>query len=124
MTRGSCGCRAAEGSASTTTRSTCYCPVDDVLDMVAKEYAIEIIGLLADDGPKRHSEIATTLDVNSSSALADRLRTLTDAGILERTSHGGVPPHVEYSLSPRGREFERRLRPLLQWAIRNAAETN
>lgn len=123
MSKGSCGCCPPDASTSTTTQPTCYCPVDDLLDMMAKEYALAIIGLLADDSPKRHSEIAKTLDVNSSSALADRLNTLTEAGLLERTSYDEVPPHVEYSLSARGREFERRLRPLLQWATRNNPES-
>jgi len=115
MAKDSCGCCTTDVSTPMAAQQTCYCPVDDLLDLLAKEYTLAIIGLLADGGTKRHSEIADALSVNSSSAFADRLSALTEAGLLERTSYDEVPPHVEYSLTTRGREFERRLRPLLQW---------
>lgn len=108
-----CGCCTPEVSTGT---PTCYCPVDELLDLVSREYGLAIIGLLANDGPRRHSEIAGALDVNSSSVLANRLRELTAAGLLHRRSYDRVPPHVEYSLTASGRAFEQRLRPLLEWA--------
>jgi DNA-binding HxlR family transcriptional regulator len=112
MAENECGCCTAEVSTAT---PTCYCPVDELLEIASREHALAIVGLLADDGPKRHSEIADALDVNSSSVLANRLRELTEAGLLLRRSYDRVPPHVEYSLTTSGREFERRLRPLLEW---------
>lgn len=114
MANDRCGCHTPE--TAPTAQQTCYCPVDELFDVLSRQYALSIIGLLADGGPRRHSEIADALDVNSSSTLADRLDELTEAGLLERTSYDKVPPHVEYSLAPGGREFERRLRPILQWA--------
>lgn len=123
MPQNRCGCSAPDESASATTERTCYCPVDELLDVVSREYALGIIGLLANSDPRRHSEIAAALDVNSSSVLADRLNELTELGLLERTSYDQVPPHVEYSLTDDGREFERRLRPLLQWVTEDEPDT-
>jgi DNA-binding HxlR family transcriptional regulator len=47
--------------------------------------------------------------------LSARLRELSEIGLLDRTSYDTVPPRVEYSLTADGREFVRRLRPLLEW---------
>lgn len=115
MAECACGCCTPDVS---TEPPTCYCPVDELLDIMSREQALAIIGLLANDGPKRHSEIADALDVNSSSVLSNRLSELTEADLLHRRSYDRVPPHVEYSLTASGREFERRLRPLLEWATR------
>jgi DNA-binding HxlR family transcriptional regulator len=123
MEHNQCGCCITDGSPPTTAEPVCYCPVDELLDIVTKERALAIISLLANDGPRRHSEIADALDVTSSSVLAARLRELTEAGLIDRTSYDRVPPHVEYSLSAAGREFERRLRPLLQWKTQDGIDT-
>lgn len=37
---------------------------------------------------------------------------LVEEGLIERRSFDKIPPRVEYSLTPRGRELEERLRPL------------
>lgn len=109
-----CGCGCLDRDE--TTGPTCYCSVEEVLDVMSKKHALSIFSLVAARGPMRHSEIADSLDVRSSSVLADRLHELTDIGLLDRTSYDEVPPHVEYSLTPAGREFERTLRPLLEWS--------
>lgn len=113
MAESACGCYPPDNPTGT---PTCYCPVDELLDVMSQKHALEIIGLLANDGPKRHSEIADALDVSSSSVLANRLRELTELEVLERQSYDRVPPRVEYSLTDSGRAFERRLQPLLAWA--------
>lgn len=123
MSRGQCGCCSTDDPGRRAPEAVCYCPVDELIDVVGKKHALAIISLLTSEGSKRHSEIAERLDVSSSSTLADRLSELTNAGLIERTSHDEVPPHVEYSLTPAGREFERRLRPLLEWTIQNSRET-
>jgi DNA-binding HxlR family transcriptional regulator len=118
MTKNACGCCTPNDS---TGMPTCYCPVDELLDIASRKHALAIIGLLANDGPKRHSEIADALDVNSSSVLANRLHELTEVGLLKRRSYDRVPPHVEYSLTADGRSFEERLQPLLEWATNEGA---
>jgi DNA-binding HxlR family transcriptional regulator len=67
-------------------------------------------------GPTRYGEIEERLAAASTSTLSDRLDELASADLLERRSFDEVPPHVEYSLTPRGRELEERLQPLLEWA--------
>jgi DNA-binding HxlR family transcriptional regulator len=77
---------------------------------------MQIMGLLGVAGPTRYGEIEERLAATSTSTLSDRLDELTDADLIERRSFDEVPPHVEYSLTPRGRELEERLQPLLEWA--------
>jgi DNA-binding HxlR family transcriptional regulator len=116
---GTCGC--CESSTRATDEEgiegrTCYCPFDTMLDTVAKEYSMQVVSLLGADGPTRFGELETRLGTRSSSTLSDRLAELLEADLIERRSFDEVPPRVEYSLTPRGRELETRLQPLLEWA--------
>lgn len=95
---------------------TCYCPVDGVIETIGKKYALQIIGLLGVNGPMRYSNLEEVLAVTSSSLLSTRLEELAEEGLIERRSFDEIPPRVEYSLTPRGRELESRIQPLLEWA--------
>lgn len=95
---------------------TCYCPVDGVIETIGKKYALQIIGLLGTNGPMRYSNLEEVLAVTSSSLLSTRLEELAEEGLIERRSFDEIPPRVEYSLTPRGRELESRIQPLLEWA--------
>ena len=94
----------------------CYCPVDGVIETISKKYALQIVGILGSKGPTRYGELEELLGATSSSLLSTRLEELTDEGLIERRSFDEVPPRVEYSLTPRGRELESRIQPLLEWA--------
>lgn len=98
---------------------TCYCPLDGVIDTVAKKYSMQIVALLGANGPTRFGELEEALEVTSTSTLSEHLENLADEELIERRSFDEVPPRVEYSLTPRGRELEERLQPLLEWASRN-----
>lgn len=95
---------------------TCYCPLDGVIDVISKRYAMQVVALLGARGPTRYSDLEERLGVTSSSTLAGRLEELVDADLIERRSFDEVPPRVEYSLTGHGRELEERLQPLLEWA--------
>jgi DNA-binding HxlR family transcriptional regulator len=113
-----CSTDPATVSSGTTveTATTCYCPLDGVIDAISKKYAMQIVGLLGTAGPTRYGEIRERVAAASTSTLSNRLDALVDADLIERRSFDEVPPHVEYSLTPRGRELEERLQPLLEWA--------
>lgn len=119
----SCGCCSSDPATTSvrattpeTRGTTCYCPLDGVIDTISKKYAMQIVGLLGAAGPTRYGEIQDRVATASTSTLSNHLEELVDAGLIERRSFDEVPPHVEYSLTPRGRELEERLRPLLEWA--------
>lgn len=97
---------------------TCYCPIDGVIDTVSRKYSMQIVALLGARGPMRYGDLEDALGVTSSSTFSDRLEDLREAGLIERRSFDEIPPRVEYSLTPRGRELEERIQPLLEWASR------
>jgi DNA-binding HxlR family transcriptional regulator len=51
----------------------------------------------------------------SEKMLAQTLRSLERDGLVERHSFPVVPPHVEYRLTPLGRECARRVWSLVDW---------
>ena len=54
-------------------------------------------------GPKRTMELLNSLFPISSRTLVQRLRDMENDRLVERTDFGGNPPHIEYSLTDRGR---------------------
>ena len=96
--------------------AVCYCPVNGIIETISKKYALQIVGLLGAHGPMRYGELEDRLGATSSSLLSARLDELTEEGLIERRSFDEIPPRVEYSLTPRGRELETRIQPLLEWA--------
>lgn len=111
-----CACCGTDAAGGADAGMTCYCPLDDVIDTVGKKYAMQIVALLGARGPTRFSELEDELGVTSTSTLSEHLEDLAAEDLIERRSFDEVPPRVEYSLTPRGRELEERLQPLLEWA--------
>lgn len=54
-------------------------------------------------GPKRTMELLSTLFPISSRTLVGRLRDMEKDRFVDRTDFGGNPPHIEYTLTERGR---------------------
>lgn len=59
----------------------------------------------------------------SEKMLAQTLRTLEADGFVLRESAGTVPPRVDYSLTPLGRELAEVLNPLVRWVADNVTRT-
>lgn len=54
-------------------------------------------------GTRRFGELRSSLVGISPKTLTDRLRDLTDAGLVRREMFAEIPPRVEYSLTDAGR---------------------
>lgn len=89
--------------------------VDDLLQLIARKHALEIIGLLEANGPMRISELADALGGTNRKTVTRVLEDLANAGFTERTPDHESPPPAEYRLTQRGRELDGRLEPLLEW---------
>lgn len=114
-----CACCGSAATDDDRAAVTCYCPLDGVIETVGRKYAMQVVALLGANGPTRYGELEARLEVTSSSTFSDCLADLASEGLVERRSFDEVPPRVEYSLTPRGRELEERLQPLLEWAATN-----
>lgn len=58
----------------------------------------------------------------SEKILAQTLRTLEADGLVLREQRPVIPPHVDYSLTDRGRELSALLLPLMNWIIAYAPQ--
>lgn len=90
------------------------CPSRDVLKHVTSRWGV--LALMAlEDGTLRFSALRQQIGGVSERMLAQTLQALTADGFVNRVSFDVVPPHVEYSLSPLGREVAEKVRGLADW---------
>lgn len=71
----------------------------DLLQLVARKHALEIIALLEANDPMRFSKLADTLGGANPTTLTRVLEDIADAGFVERARYHEIPPRVEYTLT-------------------------
>ncbi len=96
------------------TRLESGCPERVVLDHVTSRWGVLVLVALR-DGRARWSELRRAVVGVSEKMLAQTLQTLERDGLVVRTAHAVVPPHVDYHLSPLGEDLVERLMPLMSW---------
>src|SRR5215217_5829582 len=90
------------------------CPSRDVLKHVTSRWGVLV--LIALEGhTRRFSELRRMIGGVSERMLAQTLQWLEGDGLVVRVAYPVVPPHVEYSLTPLGREAAERVRALADW---------
>jgi DNA-binding HxlR family transcriptional regulator len=97
------------------------CPSRVVLDHVTSKWGVLILVAL-DDGEHRWSDLRRRADGISEKMLAQTLKILERDGLVHREAQPSIPPRVDYSLTPRGRELTAHLLPLFGWVVENADE--
>src|SRR5215207_11706784 len=90
------------------------CPTRVVLDHIMSKWGVLVL-LALSDGTLRWGELRRQVEGISEKMLASTLRTLASDGLVHRESLPSVPPHVEYSLTPLGRDLMERMLPLVAW---------
>jgi len=106
------------------TGPNCYvesCPTRELLDHVFSRWGSLILGGLR-VSRKRYSELRSKIGGVSEKMLAQTLRTLERDGLVVRHARPVVPPHVEYELTPLGRECAVRVAGLVGWIQSSIAE--
>lgn len=94
------------------------CPSRVVLEHLTSRWGVLIMVSLA-RGTKRFSELRRGIRGINERMLALTLRRLEADGFVYRESLPVVPPHVEYSLTPLGREAAERIKGLFDWIETN-----
>ena len=104
---------------STATHSTIDtgtgCRAREVLDLVADKWSLYVVSVLG-EGPLRFTQLKRGIDGISQRMLTVTLRGLERDGILTRTVHAVMPPHVSYELTPMGRTLLEATAPLITWS--------
>lgn len=90
------------------------CPSREVLKRVTSRWSVLIFLALRND-KLRFSELRRAVGGISERMLAQTLRHMEEDGFVERIAYNVVPPHVEYCLTPLGRELEGQVVGLADW---------
>ncbi|MEU6340706.1 helix-turn-helix domain-containing protein [Streptomyces sp. NPDC046977] len=91
------------------------CPSRVILEHVTSRWGVLVLAALI-DGTRRFSELRRTVGGVSEKMLAQTLQTLERDGFVHREAYPVIPPRVEYTLTPLGREAAEQVWGLARWA--------
>jgi DNA-binding HxlR family transcriptional regulator len=94
----------------------CFCPLEGVIDVISKKWALLIVNAVGNNGRLRFNSLIQELGGISPKTLSDTLKELKAEGLIKRESFAEIPPRVEYSLTEDGLELRKSIIPLLKWA--------
>ncbi|MFZ5747051.1 MAG: winged helix-turn-helix transcriptional regulator [Pseudomonadota bacterium] len=96
------------------------CPSRAVLRGLTGQWAVLVL-IVLEEGTLRFAELRRRVSGVSDRMLAQTLQRLEADGMVDRRAYPVVPPHVEYALTPLGREAAVRVRELADWVAGNIA---
>jgi DNA-binding HxlR family transcriptional regulator len=94
------------------------CPSRRILQHVTSRWGTLVLVAL-EPGTQRFSALRRRIGGISERMLAQTLQQLEADGLIHRRAHDVVPPHVDYSLTPLGRELAPRVLALASWIEEN-----
>ncbi|WP_222888947.1 helix-turn-helix domain-containing protein [Enterobacter sp. C2] len=97
------------------------CPSRDVLKHLTSRWGVLVMVALR-DGTHRFSDLRRKMGGVSEKMLAQTLQWLEQDGFINRVAYPVVPPHVEYSLTPLGKEVSEKVAALADWIELNLPE--
>jgi len=106
----------AEPAAPSIEKMTEFCPkYASLMDLLSRRWMGIVLRVLL-SGPHRFNEILTAVPGLSDPLLTQRLRELEAKKLAERRVYPTSPVRVEYVLTESGRDLERAVRVLSEWA--------
>ncbi|MDQ0899441.1 helix-turn-helix domain-containing protein [Paenibacillus sp. V4I7] len=93
-----------------------YCPIELSVSILAGRWKSTIICELL-QGKKRYGELKKNILNINHKMLAEQLRELESAGIIQRYVYPVVPPKVEYELTALGEGLRPAVEHLRQWGM-------
>lgn len=96
------------------TRNFPGCAVEAALSFIDGKWKGVILFHLL-EGTQRFNGLRRRLPTITQRMLTRQLRELEEAGLVSRTVHPVVPPHVDYDLTPLGQSMEPVIRALAEW---------
>jgi DNA-binding HxlR family transcriptional regulator len=95
------------------------CPVSCTLDLVGDRWTLLVVRDLV-RGKHRFADFLQSPEGIPTNILADRLKRLATAGIVESRRYSDHPPRVEYLLTAKGEDLRPILRAMVEWGVRHA----
>ncbi|OVZ80905.1 transcriptional regulator [Yersinia kristensenii] len=94
------------------------CPSREVLKRVTSRWGVLVLIALSNE-TLRFSALRRKIGGVSEKMLAQTLQNLEEDGFVDRIAYPVVPPHVEYKLTPLGREVQEQVEGLALWLEEN-----
>ncbi|MCB1383500.1 MAG: helix-turn-helix transcriptional regulator [Notoacmeibacter sp.] len=93
--------------------------VNDLIGRVADKWTMLILEVLAEGGTMRFTAIGRSVPGISQKMLTQTLRQMERDGLVTRTVHPVIPPHVDYALSGLGETLGEAFCGVWLWAEAN-----
>ena len=90
------------------------CPSREVLRHLTSRWGVLVL-IVLEGGTLRFSQVRRAVGGVSDRMLAQTLQALEGDGLVHRRSYDVMPPQVEYSLTPLGRDAAQKVRGLADW---------
>jgi DNA-binding HxlR family transcriptional regulator len=99
------------------------CAIAATLDVVGDRWSLLIVRDLLFRDTLRYGDLAASAEGVPTNTLADRLRKLTEAEIIERERYSSRPARYSYRLTDRGRALAPVLDAMATWGTTHIAGT-
>ncbi|PYE86974.1 winged helix-turn-helix transcriptional regulator [Phyllobacterium leguminum] len=90
--------------------------VDDIIGKVADKWTMLILEALHENGTLRYTELRRKVEGISQKMLTQTVRRMEEDGLVRRTVHPIIPPHVDYTLTPLGDSLSKAFCGVWIWA--------
>lgn len=108
-----------EGPESETTDPRVERLVNELIGRIADKWTLLVLEELEERGTMRFSDIGRAVEGISQKMLTQTLRQMERDGLVTRTVHPVVPPHVDYALTPLGNSLSAAFCGVWMWADRH-----
>jgi DNA-binding HxlR family transcriptional regulator len=95
------------------------CPVTPLLLKLQGRWKAQILYELIINDPARFGQIRSDLPGITNTVLTKALRELEEDGLVHREQFNEIPPHVEYSLTEKGRDLQPIFYQIMLWGFRH-----
>jgi DNA-binding HxlR family transcriptional regulator len=92
------------------------CPVAGTLDLLGDRWTLLVVRDLL-RGKARYGDFLASSEGIPTNILAERLKRLQEAGVVEVVPYSAHPPRYEYRLTPKGRELGPVVRSMVAWGL-------
>ncbi len=99
------------------------CPVTNSLEIIGDKWTMVVIRDLF-LGKKTYGEFQQSPERIPTNILADRLKRLESAGIVEKVPYQEKPIRYEYILTPKGKDLSQVLRAMKAWGLKHIPGTS
>jgi|SRR5579871_874365 len=99
------------------------CPIACTLDVVGDRWTLLVVRDLL-RGKARYGDFLSSPEAIPTNILADRLKRLEEAGLVETRPYSEHPPRFEYHLTPQGHELASIVRAIARWGLAHLPDTH